>query len=84
MLILIAEKRTVSGKVHHSATEVKLRSFSKVEGYHPYNKDPRREAAAHRAITATDLGLLLPLFFSLPPFPLKFPSTMLAKDPSLP
>lgn len=60
MLILIAEKKTVSGKVHHSATEVKLRSFSKVEGYHPYNKDPRREAAAHRAITATDLGLLLP------------------------
>ena len=60
MLILTGGNRTVSGKVHNLTTEIKLRCLNKVGGYHPHNKDPRREAAVHSAITATDLGLLLP------------------------
>ena len=70
MLILTGGNRTVSGKGHHSTTQIKLRCLSKAGGYHPHNKDPRREAAAHSAVTAMDLDLLpspssSPLFLSI-------------------
>jgi hypothetical protein len=83
MLILIGGNRTVLGKIHRSTTEIKLRFSSKAGGYHPHNKDPRRETAAHSAITATDLAFSSPLP-PPSPFPIMFPSMMLAKDPSFP